>query len=186
MNGFPPRVPLDLMVQIFSASRRLPFRVLSLQTSRSLATCSLRNGWLRSTSAFGTSGVCHTPHLKSSEVTFPEVSDLSTRVSWQPMTWIYFGLRLFGDFTFSLSTKLPKCSHSRVVDLTPPVPLDDGWSLTSSGLWDFDNPYPCALKGIKVHALYLDQTTCRSSVLRSYGWDLFLSSTLSFSSLDMI
>jgi hypothetical protein len=58
------------------------------------------------------SGVCHTPRPEPFEVTFPEVSDMSTCISWKPMAWIYFNLRLFGNFRFSLSTKLLKCSRS--------------------------------------------------------------------------
>jgi hypothetical protein len=40
---------------------------------------------------FGASGVCLTPHLETSEVVFPEVFDLSTRISCRPMDKIYFG-----------------------------------------------------------------------------------------------
>jgi hypothetical protein len=113
--------------------RQLPFRVLILQTSRSLATCSLQ--WtvaiffdLRDFRILSHS----TLEILRSD--FPEVLDLSTCVSWKPTTWIYFGLRLFNNFDFSLSKKLPNCFHSRVVDIMPLLPLDDGRFLSTSGL----------------------------------------------------
>jgi hypothetical protein len=41
----------------------------------------------------------------------------------------------------------------------PPIPLEDGLFLFSSGLRDFDeSTLLCTFKGLKVHALYLDMT----------------------------
>jgi hypothetical protein len=52
-----------------SNSQHLPPPEVLPPEVHDLLTRVLHNGRLRSTSAFGTSGVCHTPHLKSSEVT---------------------------------------------------------------------------------------------------------------------
>jgi hypothetical protein len=60
-------------------------------------------------SAFGASGVCLTPHLETSEVVFPEVFDLSTRISCRPMDRIYFGSSAFGSFKLLRTRFLPKC-----------------------------------------------------------------------------
>jgi hypothetical protein len=105
---------------------------------------------------FGTLGVCHTPHLESSEVIFPKVLDLLTRASWRPMTWIYFDPLAIRQFLLLLDHKLSKCSRSGVVDLTPPVNLDDGWSRLASGLRQVLSPVHTK---VKAHALYLDRMT---------------------------
>jgi hypothetical protein len=42
----------------------------------------------------------------------------------------------------------------------PPVSLDDGWSLLTSGLWDFDkSSLLCSSKGLTFVHLFMDPTT---------------------------
>jgi hypothetical protein len=94
---------------------------------------SLCNGRLQSSSVFGTSGVCHTPHLETSEVVFPEDSDLSTRISCRSTYRIYFG-------------SLPR------VRLTPPSLLLLSF-LISSNLEDFlsvQRPRPLLLLRVRL------------------------------------
>jgi hypothetical protein len=49
------------------------------------------------------------------------------------MAWIYFRPSALRRFLFLLVHKNFEVLSLRVVDLTPPIPLDDGWSLASFG-----------------------------------------------------
>jgi hypothetical protein len=55
--------------------------------------------------------------------------------------FIYSGspaLRTSGFSSLKLKKKILEVIFSGVEDRVPPVSLDDGWSLLTSGLWDFD------------------------------------------------
>jgi hypothetical protein len=77
----------------------------------------------RFSSAFGASGVCLTPHLETSEVVFPEVSDLSTRIPCRSMDRIYFDSSNFGSFKLLRTHFLPKCIYPKIHDLLTRIPL---------------------------------------------------------------
>jgi hypothetical protein len=73
----------------------------------------------------------------------------------------------------------PPCPQtSEVVDLTPPVLLDDGRSQITSGLRDFDKSTSPVHTRVKSRALTSRSNGCWSFTLRPNGWDLFLSSAL--------
>jgi hypothetical protein len=98
-------------LRFFGSSGFGSFRLLCTRFSQSAFT---RTSWISATCPSAMDGCdllqpsglrdfCHTPHLETSKVVFPEVSDLSTRISCRPMDRIYFG------------------SLPRVHRLTPPV-----------------------------------------------------------------
>jgi hypothetical protein len=66
------------------------------------------------------------------------------------------GLRRFLSL---LDNKRPKCFHSVVVDLAPPVLLDDEQSLITSGLRDFGKFSLLCTQRVKARSLYLDHMT---------------------------
>jgi hypothetical protein len=73
----------------------------------------------------------------------------------------------------------PPCPQtSKVVDLTPPVLLDDEWFQITSRLQDFDKSTSLSHTRVKSRALTSGSNGCWSFPLRPNGWDLFLSSAL--------
>jgi hypothetical protein len=66
------------------------------------------------------------------------------------------GLRRFLSL---LDNKRPKCFHSVVVDLAPPVLLVNEYSLITSGLQDFGNFSLLSTQRVKAHSLSLDHMT---------------------------
>jgi hypothetical protein len=83
-------------LRLFGSLGYVSFRLLCTCFSRSAFT---QTSWISTTcpsamdgcDLLWLSGVCHTPHLETCEVVFSEVSDLSTRISYQLMDGIYFG-----------------------------------------------------------------------------------------------
>jgi hypothetical protein len=78
------------------------------------------------------------------------------------MTVIYSGspaLRTSGFSSLKLKKKNLEVIFSRVEDRVPPVSLDDGRSLLTSGLQDFDkSTLLCSSKGLTFVHLFLDPT----------------------------
>jgi hypothetical protein len=65
-------------------------------------------------------------------------------------------LCLFSDSTVYFFHQILECFCFKVMDLAPPVPLDDGWSLITSGLQDFIKSTLLYTQRVNARALYLD------------------------------
>jgi hypothetical protein len=141
-NGFPPRIPLDLTAQIHFGS----FRVLSPKVHRSLAMCPSRSDGPDSLRLFRVREFQTPAHSFLRSAFTRRLRSVDTYPPGDQRTRIYF---VPSTISPSPCLQALKCFRSRVVDLAPPVPLDDEWSLITSGLGTLASLLSCAHKGIK-------------------------------------
>jgi hypothetical protein len=131
-------------------------------STRSVDVCPPTDRWSSSPSALRASGISK---LNFTSFTFSR--------SVFPRTAQIYAMRPSGNrrpgssstlgsstIWFPSQPQTPEVIRTGVVDRAPPVSLDDGWSLLTSGLWDFDKSTLLrSSKGLTFVHLSLDPTT---------------------------